>query len=264
MSRRSEKRDEDRFVNLVIGCGLIATVAGYIILGWIAAHWVEVLLVSVGACCCMFAFVPKKGDKHEVDPYSTPAFTPACTPEPEPTALTDAMLKALDWKLLEDLAVEFFKAQGYAAEGTALGADGGIDFHFVNNGELHLGQVKAWPRGRVPLAKVRELRGSMASAKAQRGLFLTNGDYTKDARAFAVEQEITLWDGTLLLQKVNELPDAKREALIRKIFSGDYTTPSCPMCGKKLVLRVGKTEFWGCSGYPRCRGKLQKARRDER
>lgn len=27
----------------------------------------------------------------------------------------------------------------------------------------------------------------------------------------------------------------------------------CPRCGGKLVLRRGKTEFWGCSNYPRCK-----------
>lgn len=39
--------------------------------------------------------------------------------------------------------------------------------------------------------------------------------------------------------------------------------PSCPQCGKPLVLRTAKTgknagrQFWGCSGYPKCRGTLQ-------
>ena len=39
--------------------------------------------------------------------------------------------------------------------------------------------------------------------------------------------------------------------------------PPCPQCGKPLVLRTAKAgknagrQFWGCSGYPNCRGTLQ-------
>ena len=39
--------------------------------------------------------------------------------------------------------------------------------------------------------------------------------------------------------------------------------PSCPQCGKPLVLRTAKTgknagrQFWGCSGYPQCKGTVQ-------
>lgn len=31
--------------------------------------------------------------------------------------------------------------------------------------------------------------------------------------------------------------------------------PGCPKCGKKMKLRSGKFgQFWGCTGYPQCRG----------
>lgn len=36
--------------------------------------------------------------------------------------------------------------------------------------------------------------------------------------------------------------------------------PTCPQCGKPMALRTARkgpragTEFWGCSGYPECRG----------
>jgi restriction system protein len=35
-------------------------------------------------------------------------------------------------------------------------------------------------------------------------------------------------------------------------------TPRCPRCGKPMVSRCAKSgsnaTFWGCSGYPECRG----------
>ncbi len=39
--------------------------------------------------------------------------------------------------------------------------------------------------------------------------------------------------------------------------------PPCPQCGKPMVLRTAKTgknagqQFWGCSGYPQCKGTVQ-------
>lgn len=30
--------------------------------------------------------------------------------------------------------------------------------------------------------------------------------------------------------------------------------PDCPKCGRKMVIRNGYSEFWGCSNYPNCNG----------
>jgi ssDNA-binding Zn-finger/Zn-ribbon topoisomerase 1 len=35
-----------------------------------------------------------------------------------------------------------------------------------------------------------------------------------------------------------------------------YLTPSCPICGIKLVKlerKKDKSPYWGCANYPRCR-----------
>jgi len=38
---------------------------------------------------------------------------------------------------------------------------------------------------------------------------------------------------------------------------GQIVTPICPTCGKAMKLRKSSWgEFWGCSSYPRCKGKL--------
>jgi len=54
----------------------------------------------------------------------------------------------------------------------------------------------------------------------------------------------------------------KREELHREPESGD-SIPSCPHCGKPMVLRTAKAgindgkQFWGCSGYPECKGVVK-------
>ena len=33
------------------------------------------------------------------------------------------------------------------------------------------------------------------------------------------------------------------------------TTPNCPYCNKRMVLRnSARGSFYGCSGFPKCRG----------
>ncbi|EAT59023.1 four helix bundle suffix domain-containing protein [Chlorobium ferrooxidans] len=54
----------------------------------------------------------------------------------------------------------------------------------------------------------------------------------------------------------------KREDLQRESESGD-SIPPCPQCGKPMVLRTARAgindgkQFWGCSGYPGCRGVVK-------
>ena len=40
-----------------------------------------------------------------------------------------------------------------------------------------------------------------------------------------------------------------------RVAARDTDTPACPECGKPMRRRhSGKGDFWGCSGYPDCRG----------
>jgi four helix bundle suffix protein len=43
----------------------------------------------------------------------------------------------------------------------------------------------------------------------------------------------------------------------------DKVSPACTTCGKAMVLRTARqgknagSQFWGCSGYPECKGTRQ-------
>lgn len=42
-----------------------------------------------------------------------------------------------------------------------------------------------------------------------------------------------------------------------RVAARDTGTPACPACGKPMRRRHSKKgDFWGCSGYPDCRGTL--------
>lgn len=47
------------------------------------------------------------------------------------------------------------------------------------------------------------------------------------------------------------------------IIKDANSTPCCPKCGGEMILRTAKNganeggKFWGCSGFPKCRGILK-------
>jgi len=103
----------------------------------------------------------------------------------------------------------------------------------------------------------------MAAEGVPKGYFVTTGDFFANARAFANGKAITLVDGPAVIERIRKLPDEQQEDLYRLATYGDYQTPSCPTCGRKLVRRITKKgrhpgdEFWGCSGFPKCRYRMR-------
>lgn len=153
------------------------------------------------------------------------------------------------------------REKGIRAETTRLGADGGIDIHLFQDDAdptraTSIVQCKAWSK-QVGVKEVRELRGVMAHEKVEKAFFMAPNGYTDDARAFATENRITLLDGKLFLAMLQRLPEDASKRLLEFATAGDWTTPTCPSCGGKMVARDSKRgAFWGCAAYPRCHAKL--------
>ncbi len=204
---------------------------------------------------------------HDVDtspsdsgPAQSPAAGPAGPERPDHWSLD--VLEQIDWKRFEDLCCEFYRVKGIRAETTPLGADGGIDVRLFQDSTepdqvTAIVQCKALSK-QVGVKLVRELRGVMAHEKVQKAFFMAPSGFTEDARAFATENRITLLDGKLFLAMLQRLPEEAGRRLLEFATEGDWTTPSCPSCGTKMAAREGQRgPFWGCSTFPRCRGKLQ-------
>ena len=124
-------------------------------------------------------------------------------------------------------------------------------------------QCKSWTNRPVGIKEIRELFGIMADVGCSSGVYVTTTKYTSAASSFAEGKDIKLIDTQQLLGLINELPLESRKDLLQKMTSGDYTTPSCPSCGIKLLSKTslkGKysgESFWACSNYPRCRYTMQ-------
>lgn len=169
------------------------------------------------------------------------------------------LLKALEWKRLEQLSAVYFRTLGFRVEEAAHGPDGGVDLRLFEKYGKRPGilvQCKAWNSWKVGVKEIRELFGVMAAEEVGEGVFITTSTFTDDARQFARGKNIALIDGEDLLKKIQDLPLEDQLHIRGLVTEGDFATPTCPSCGIKMVRRTSQVTgqpFWGCLRYPRCR-----------
>jgi restriction system protein len=195
---------------------------------------------------------------------------PVATEAERPVEWSLELIQSLDWKRFEELCAGYFQAKGRKAKVTNLGADGGIDVLLYGESDpekiLGVVQCKAWAKRPVGVKEARELLGVMTDVGCPLGVYVATSGYTPEAKAFAEGKHIKLMDSGQLLTLIQELPLEVRTELLQKTTSGDYTTPSCPSCGTKLVSRTSRKgnnagqSFWGCRNFPRCRYRMRRAK----
>ena len=203
-------------------------------------------------------------------------------------------IRGLSWQDFEQLCREVFTHEGWRVRtrGTSrreaagpdeddafthrgLG-DGGVDLVLSDGRETHLVQCKHWRVERVGVREVRELFGVVALEGAASGVFVSSGDYTREAVRFAQRAGLRLIDGDELLAQVlairgrhfarRSARQARSSTLLDpdqdapKRAGADRAVPDCPACGIPMLERThvrgnmaGK-RFWGCPTYPHCRG----------
>lgn len=197
---------------------------------------------------------------------------------------TPDALNAMSWHQFEKLVGEGFRMRGYRVEeNEGRGPDGGVDLVVTQNsahGKLrYLVQCKQWRTSSVGVDVVRALYGVVSAQGAAGGFVFTSGYYTEEAIRFAKPLNLTLVDGRQLHKWLQQAHAGLGAAPLRRpvaqvappstpaVFppapvptTAPATAPACPLCAKTMVLRTAKrgasagNGFWGCSGYPACRG----------
>jgi len=161
-------------------------------------------------------------------------------------------IRKMNWRQFEELVGEAYRRQGYSVEeNQGAGPDDGVDLVLRKSGDLVLIQCKHWKVSKVDVRIVRELYGVMAARSVPHGAVITSGMFTQEAKNFAAGKTIDLVDGYQLLEligSVQKTPKLEKSGV-----------KSCPRCGKELILRTARRgtgageQFWGCSGFPKCR-----------
>jgi restriction system protein len=232
---------------------------------WFAESWsplVKSLLLALTAAFVFATAVSIIGGSTRSE-RSLPAGEPPKDEKREPVLGTDRwspeLLQALEWKRFEFVCAAYFETLGFRSNVAREGPDGGIDIHLYAGASSKpdiIVQCKAWKSHMVGVKEMRELLGVMTYNHVDEGAFVTTGTYTTDARQFAAKANISLIDGEDLLAKIAATSAKDHQELLLLATEGDFTTPTCPSCGVKMVRRVAnKTgeSFWGCVDFPRCR-----------
>lgn len=177
-------------------------------------------------------------------------------------------IQQLTWSEFELLLCEAFRRQGFGVEHNRRPSpDGGIDIRLSMAGAVTLVQCKHWKARSVGVKVVRELLGVVTSERAQSGIVVTSGAFTRDAVDFAERNPIRLIEGEQLVSMITEVQrsGATRAAVASEIadqrakVATETATPACPKCGATTVRRIAKSgphagsAFFGCSRYPKCR-----------
>jgi hypothetical protein len=182
------------------------------------------------------------------------------TPAEKPLATTDDLfqqLRVIDWFQFEKVVELTYRKQGYkVTRRGGANPDGGIDLVIEKDGQRQAVQCKHWKTWTVGVKPVREFLGALTDAGIERGIFITLGGYTGDARNLAEKHGIEMLNETGLAQMLESV-NAKYDPEVLSLLKD--TRKFCPRCERLMVQRKSRTGggFWGCSGYPRCRFTMQ-------
>lgn len=226
-----------------------------------------VLLLTVAGGA--FYFLKLRAARKET-PLAGPTILPAAPGGVDVVTVTTPAIDALRPDQFEVLVGEIFRRAGYTVEISAAAAQGdSIDLTLRRDAETILVQCKHWKTSRVTEREVREFYGTMTGNGAPRGIFVTAGSFSRDAREFAEGKGIDLMDRAALEESAAAvarpgenfcgITDWVEEfAANARIFD-----PECPICQSTMVIRHNRASgapYWSCRNHPRCPGRREPRR----
>ncbi len=169
-------------------------------------------------------------------------------------------IRAMSWQAFEIMVGEIYRRRMYyVEEHDSTKPDSGFDLLLFKGGHKIIVQCRHWRNIQIDVSLVQELYGIMAAEKADGCIFVSSGDYTQGALAFANGKPIELVNGARLVALVREVQSSAAPENI-PAAPADSDEPSCPKCGGKMIRMTAKAgvnagqDFWGCSAFPDCRG----------
>lgn len=219
----------------------------------------EVLVANI------FRHAPAKASIPPDTRFGREAEKITANPPAKASGWSSSVFAAIEWRRFEAVCEALFAQAGFTTKSQSHGADGGVDIWLYSanaHGLAAVVQCKHWNGKAVGVKEMREFFGVMASHQLKRGTYATSATYTVDARKFAKDNGINALDGAALLGLIAKRTPEQQQDLLAIAHEGEYWRPTCASCGIKLVERIpakGGIAFWGCSNFPRCKTRMQKA-----
>lgn len=151
------------------------------------------------------------------------------------------LLRQMDWKRMQELVSLLLHRAGFMAEIGWIRPDGGVVLSVTNprkgGGVDALVQCPPWAMMNVDSSALKELYNAVLQEGASRGIFITAGEFSEEARNFARMRPLELIDGHGMLRTIQKMPAEEQSYQLQMMTVGPYTVPTCPTCGRKLELR---------------------------
>ncbi len=159
----------------------------------------------------------------------------------------------MDGRQFEHYLGLLFKSQGYKVQVTSAAGDYGADLVIQKDGKRIVVQAKRYSKN-VGIEAVQQAQASIAHYKAHEAWVVSNRDYTDAARNLASSNSVRLINREMLIEMMLQMNPATKPDPKQVIAQMPQKQFTCNRCGNQMVLRKGpKGEFYGCSGYPKCR-----------
>lgn len=114
----------------------------------------------------------------------------------------EGAVAAMTWPVFSGLLEQAFQRDGYAVQrGT-----GTADFVLERQGRRMVVSARRWKTARTGLDALRALPEARDAAEAPDALCIAIGEFTDQARAFATEHRIAVWQAAELAQALRGLP----------------------------------------------------------
>ncbi|WP_299733790.1 restriction endonuclease [uncultured Endozoicomonas sp.] len=181
--------------------------------------------------------------------------------------LTIENLQDMDWKRFERLCQQYFQCQGYETRLTNA-RDGGVDIVL----EKALSDEKKqrvyvncniWPQPRAGMKNVQSLFKAMDTDDVLFGMILSVNGFSAGAKAYAHGRNIRLISEAQFLPLLAQLSEDDQERLAQDALEENYSIPTCPACGLKMVFKAASKgivtggSFWRCQSFPCCEEKVR-------
>ena len=115
-------------------------------------------------------------------------------------------LGALPWPAFEGLLTRGFEREGYSVK--ALAAGRGADLELQRNGRRTLVAARRWKSARIGVEALKPLLAARDTASADAAVFIGLGELSEQARPYAAENGLQIWQAAELAKMV--AADARR------------------------------------------------------
>ncbi len=110
---------------------------------------------------------------------------------------------AMKWPAFATLLEQAFRRDGYTVQRDTAAS---VDFELERQGRRMLVCARRWKSARIGIEALRPLQAARSATDATDALYIGLGEVTDNARPFALEHRIAIWQSTELAQALRGLP----------------------------------------------------------